>query len=49
MKPSKVYSRPDCPCSFCVKVRAEIAEGRTEKDQLENIAEDFLRSFENRK
>jgi hypothetical protein len=31
MKPSKCTSRPDCPCSFCVNVRAEIAEGRTEK------------------
>ena len=46
---SKCTSRPDCPCDFCVKVRAEIAEGRSEKDQENQLAEDFLRSFQNRK
>jgi hypothetical protein len=30
---SKCTSRPDCPCDFCVRVRAEIAEGRSEKDK----------------
>ena len=41
---SKCTSRPDCPCDFCVRVRAEIAEGRSEKDEQNKIAEDFLRS-----
>ena len=43
--PSKCTSRPDCPCDFCVKVRAEIAEGRSEKDKGNQLAEDFLRSL----
>ena len=30
---SNCTSRPDCPCDFCVRVRAEIAEGRSEKDK----------------
>jgi hypothetical protein len=42
---SKCTSRPDCPCDFCVRVRAEIAEGRSEKDKENQIAEDFLRSY----
>jgi hypothetical protein len=42
---SKCTSRPDCPCDFCVRVRAEIAEGRSEKDEQNKIAEDFLRSY----
>jgi hypothetical protein len=41
----KCTSRPDCPCDFCVRVRAEIAEGRSEKDEQNKIAEDFLRSY----
>ena len=43
--PSKCTSRPDCPCDFCVRVRAEIAEGRSEKDKENQLAEDFLRSY----
>jgi hypothetical protein len=43
--PSKCTRRPDCPCDFCVKVRAEIAEGKTEKDEQNTLAEDFLRSY----
>jgi hypothetical protein len=43
--PSKCTSRPTCPCDFCVRVRAEIAEGRSEKDEQNKIAEDFLRSY----
>jgi len=35
--------RPDCPCDF--RVRADIAEGRSEKDEQNKIAEDFLRSY----
>jgi hypothetical protein len=42
---SKCTSRPDCPCDFCVRVRAKIAEGRSEKDEQNKIAEDFLRSY----
>jgi hypothetical protein len=42
---SKCTSRPDCPCDFCVRVRAEITEGRSEKDEQNKIAEDFLRSY----
>jgi hypothetical protein len=42
--PAKSRSRPNCPCDFCVRVRAEIAEGRSEKDEQNKIAEDFLRS-----
>jgi hypothetical protein len=42
---SKCTSRPDCPCDFCVRVRAEIAEGQSEKDKENQLAEDFLRSY----
>jgi hypothetical protein len=42
---SKCTSRPDCPCDFCVRVRAEIAEGHSEKDEQNKIAEDFLRLY----
>jgi len=42
---SKCISRPDCPCDFCVRVRAEVAEGRSEKDKENQLAEDFLRSY----
>ena len=37
---SKCTSRPDCPCDFCVRVRAEIADGRSEKDKENQLAED---------
>src|SRR6266852_4699783 len=42
---SKCTNRPDCPCDFCVRVRTEIAEGRSEKDKENQLAEDFLRSY----
>ena len=35
---------PMC-CDFCVRVRAEIEEGRSKKDEQNRIAEDFLRSL----
>jgi hypothetical protein len=38
---SKCTSRPECPCDFCVRVRAKIAEGSSEKDEQNKIAEDF--------
>jgi hypothetical protein len=38
-------SKPECPCDSCVRVRAEIAEGRSGKDEQNKIAEDFLRSY----
>ncbi len=42
---SKCTSGPDCPCDFCVPMRAKIAEGRSEKDKENQLAEDFLRSY----
>jgi hypothetical protein len=42
---SACTSRPDCPCDFCVRVRAEIAGGRSERDKEDQLAEDFLRSY----
>ncbi len=42
---SKCTSRPDCPCDSCVRVRAEIAEGRATKDEQNKIAEEFLRAY----
>jgi hypothetical protein len=42
---SKCTSRPDCPCDFCARLRAKIAGGRSEKDEQNKIAEDFLRSY----
>jgi hypothetical protein len=42
---SKCTSRPDCLCDFCVRLRAKIAEGRSEKDKENQLAEDFLRSY----
>lgn len=46
---SKCTSRPDCPCDFCVPLRAKIAEGRSEKDKENQLAEDFLRSCSRKK
>lgn len=34
---TKCTSRPDCPCDFCVRVRA-IAEGRSERDTQDRSA-----------
>jgi hypothetical protein len=42
---SKCTSRPDCPCDFCVRVCAEIAEASSERDEQNKIAEDFLRAY----
>ena len=42
---SKCTCQPACPCDFCVRVRAKIAEGSSEKDEQNKIAEDFLRSY----
>jgi hypothetical protein len=41
-------SRPDCPCEFCVSLRAKHAEGRSEKDEENRLAEEFLRSYSTR-
>ena len=49
MTGAKNAARPDCPCDFCVRVRAEIAEGRSENDEQNKIAEDFLRSYSRKK
>jgi hypothetical protein len=38
-------SRADCLCDFCVSLRAKHAEGRSEKDMENQLAEDFLRSY----
>ena len=43
--PSKCTSGPDCPCEFCISLRAKHAEGRSEKDIEKQLAEDFLRSY----
>jgi DNA gyrase inhibitor GyrI len=42
---SNCTSRRDCRCDSCVKVRAEIAQGRKKKDEDNKLAEDFLRSY----
>jgi hypothetical protein len=42
---SKCTSQPDCSCDLCVRVRAEIAEGRSEKEKENQLAEEFLRSY----
>ncbi len=47
VKKSEFTCRPDCPCDFCVRVRAEIAEGRTEKNEQNRLAEEFIRSLGN--
>jgi hypothetical protein len=43
--PSKCTILPDCPCDFCVPLRAKAAEGRSEKDKQNELAEDYLRSY----
>jgi hypothetical protein len=45
---SKCTSRADCPCDFCVALRAKHAEGRSEKDEENQLAEEFLRSYSTR-
>jgi hypothetical protein len=47
--PCKCTSRPDCPCEFCISLRAKHAEGRSEKDKENQLAEDFLRSYSRKK
>jgi hypothetical protein len=42
-------SRPDCSCDFCINLRAKHAEGRSEKDEENRLAEDFLRSYSHKK
>jgi hypothetical protein len=42
--PSRCDSGPDCPCEFCVSLRAKHGEGRSEKDIEKQLAEDSLRS-----
>jgi hypothetical protein len=44
-QPSKCTSGLDCPCDFCGGLRAKITGGRSEKDEQNKIAEDFLRSY----
>jgi hypothetical protein len=39
---SNCTSRPDCPAISASRSCAEIAEGKTEKDEQNKIAEDFL-------
>ncbi len=42
---SKCTSRPDCGCMMCVGIRFEITTGRTEKDVLEEIANEWMFEF----
>jgi hypothetical protein len=46
---SECTSRPDCPCDFCGGLRAKTTGGRSEKDEQNKIAEDFLRSYSERR
>jgi hypothetical protein len=36
---------PGLPCDFCVTICAEIAEGKTEKDEQNKIAEDSFARY----
>ena len=38
-------SRPDCSCNFCTRLREKHASGKSEKEELNRAAEDFLRSY----
>jgi hypothetical protein len=42
-------SRPDCLCDFCIALRAKHAGCQSEKDQENRLAEDFLRSYSERR
>lgn len=42
---SKCTSRPDCPCDFCVRIRAEIAGGRSEKDVRDQTTLEWITEF----
>jgi hypothetical protein len=42
---AKCTSRPDCPCDFCVRSREEFAAGRTEGQQLDQLALEWIRAF----
>jgi hypothetical protein len=44
MKP-ECTSRPDCPCDFCVHLRTEPSE----KDKQDQLAEEFFRSYSERR
>ena len=39
--PSKCTNRPDCPCAFCVQTRAELSEGRSERDTQDRLGAPF--------
>lgn len=43
--PSKCTNRPDCSCDFCTRRNARHAEGKSEKEEQNQLAEDFLRSY----
>jgi hypothetical protein len=45
----KCTSRPDCPCEFCISLRGKHASGQSEKDEENRLAEDFLRSYSERR
>lgn len=42
---TRCTNRPDCPCDFCVTVRADIATGRDMKTQEDRIALDFILEY----
>lgn len=38
-------NRPDCPCPFCTARRKRHEEGRSESEQQNQLAEDFLNAY----
>ena len=39
---STCTSKPDCPCPFCVRVRAEMKTGKTPKDEINSAITEFM-------
>jgi hypothetical protein len=35
-------SRPDCPCEFCANLRVKHEGGKSEKDEENRLAEEFM-------
>jgi hypothetical protein len=42
----KCTSRPDCPCDFCIGLRAKHASGLSEKEEQDMIAFCWMRDRE---
>jgi hypothetical protein len=43
--PAKCTCRPDCPCEFCVRTRAELSQGLTERDTQDQSAREFIDAY----